>query len=152
MSWELYLPPAPPTIDADTGRFLKGHRPANTGKRWADYMSDDAQQRAAKGWENLRKYGAHHKSPDAGKQPVQVVALYPDGKYTIYDNIRLAAEALNCRRENIGRCCRENEAQKVLRSLSPKYRGTINTDHQYMGIRFYFRNGEVWWGKVGSKL
>lgn len=109
MSWELYLPPAPPTRSRTTGRFLKGNRPANTGKRWADYMSDDAQQRAAKGWENLNKYRAHPKSPDSGRPPREVVALYPDGKYTCYDSIGHAAEALNCRRENIRRCCREND-------------------------------------------
>lgn len=152
MSWELYLPPEPITRSRTTGRFMKGHRPANKGKKWSEYMSKRSQRRAAKGWENLDKYRAHAKSPDAGEPPREVVALYPNGKYACYDSIGHAAEALNCRRENIGRCCRLNESQKVLRSLSPKKRGTINTDHQYKGIRFYFREGNVWWNKIGTQL
>ena len=61
MSWELYLPPAPPTRSRTTGRFMKGHRPANKGKKWSEYMPKRSQLRCAKGWENVRKYGAHPK-------------------------------------------------------------------------------------------
>lgn len=151
-AYELYIEPERVTIDSATGRFLPGHRPANTGKKWSEYMTEEKQKNCAKGWENLRKYGAHPKSPDAGRNPRAVVALYPDGKYNCYESIAEAARQLGYIPMNIRRCCNSNESQQVLRSLSPKKRGTVNTDHQYNGIRFYFRHGEVWWGKVGSKL
>ena len=54
------------------------------------------------------------------------------------------AAALWCggSRENVGRCCRDNHAQRVNKHDWSKGRkkgsGHINTDHRYMGIRFYF--------------
>lgn len=149
-AYELYMEPERVTIDSATGRFLPGHRPHNTGKRWSEYMTEEKQKNAAKGWANLDKFRAHPRSQDAGRPPRGVVALYPDGKYDCFPSIAAAARMLGYVPMNIRRCCNLNEARNVLRSMSPI--GTINTDHRYRGIRFYFRYGEVWLGKVGSKL
>lgn len=35
---ELTLPPVWTGINKQTGRFLKGHVPANKGKKWSEYM------------------------------------------------------------------------------------------------------------------
>ena len=55
-------------------------------------------------------------------------------------------------RENVGRCCRDNASRKVCKhSWRPgqkKGSTTINTDHRYMGIRFYFEaDREIWMPK-----
>lgn len=46
-------------------------------------------------------------------------------------------------RENIGRCCRCNEERHV-----NKKTGKVNTDHRYMGIRFYFDSDSEWMKKI----
>ena len=52
----------------------------------------------------------------------------------------------------VGRCCRDNASRKVCKhSWRPgqkKGSTTINTDHRYMGIRFYFEaDREIWMPK-----
>ena len=62
---------------------------------------------------------------------------------------QLAALWCGGSRENVGRCCRDNHAQRVNKHDWSKGRkkgsGHINTDHRYMGIRFYFEaDNEIW--------
>ena len=45
---ELTLPPVWTGINKQNGQFLKGHVPANKGKKWSDYMGKRAMKRAAK--------------------------------------------------------------------------------------------------------
>ena len=65
---------------------------------------------------------------------------------------QLAALWCGGSRENVGRCCRDNASRKVCKhSWRPgqkKGSTTINTDHRYMGIRFYFEaDREIWMPK-----
>ena len=77
---ELTLPPVWTGINKKTGRFLKGHVPANKGKKWSDYMGKRAQKRAAKGWKNLDLHRNKNGRPDtAGRCRKQVVAVMDDG-------------------------------------------------------------------------
>ena len=63
-----------------------------------------------------------------------------------------AAKWVGGNRENVGRCCRCNEAKKVCkhdwRPGQAKGASRINTDHKYMGIRFYFESDNVWTTKI----
>ena len=39
--------------NAVTGRFMKGHVPANKGRKWDEYMTAESKKRVAVGWRNL---------------------------------------------------------------------------------------------------
>ena len=126
---ELTLPPVWTGINKQNGQFLKGHVPANKGKKWSDYMGKRAMKRAAKGWKNLDL----HRNKN--------------GRSDVAGRLGIA-----CNRENIGRCCRCNEAKKICkhdwRPGQQKGASRVNTDHKYMGIRFYFESDNVWTTKI----
>lgn len=151
---ELALPPIRTGRNTKTGRFLKGHVPANKGKKWSDYMGKRAQKRAMKGWKNLDLYrGKVKRSGQAGCQRKQVVAVMDDGRWLVFPYADVAARWLGCGRiENIRRCCRENQSRRVRkydwRKGQPKGSGFMNTDHKYMGIRWYFENDDTWTEKI----
>ena len=51
-------------------------------------------------------------------------------------------------RENVGRCCRENQANKLLKDTHGRITENTNTDHRYKGVRFYFEDDrEIWMPK-----
>jgi hypothetical protein len=150
---ELTLPPVWDGINKQTGRFLKGHVPANKGKKWSDYMCKRAQKRCAKGWKNLDKHrNKNGRADTAGRCRKQVVAVMDDGSWLLFHYIGPAAAWVGGSRENVGRCCRYNQAKKVCkhdwRPGQAKGASRINTDHRYMGIRFYFENDNVWTTKI----
>lgn len=127
---ELNLGPVPTFRDATNGRFMKGHIPANKGKKWSEYLSRRAQRGSAKGWKNLELH--RHRPPNAGRAPKPVVAIMDDGRFKILPSLREAGEWCGGHWENVGRCCRENALRHV------------NTDHRYKGIRFYFMSDDSW--------
>ena len=149
---ELTLPPVWTGINRQTGRFLKGHVPANKGKRWSDYMGKRAQKRAAKGWKNLELHRPTKRPDTAGRCRKQVVAVTDDGRWLIFSYIGAAAEWCGGSRENIGRCCRLNQARKVCRHDwrpgQTKGASRVNTDHCYLGIRWYFETDNEWTHKI----
>lgn len=151
-AFELYLPPVKPTRNKRTGQFLKGHEPHNKGKRWSEYMTKRMQKRAAKGWKNLEKYRPTERPDTAGRCRKKVVAVTDDGKFKIFDYLIPAAQWVGGSRENVGRCCRQNQSRAVSkhdwRSGQPKGADRVNTDHKYNGIRFYFFDDPIWWDKV----
>ncbi len=146
MSTELSLQPARPTRNKVTGRFLPGNVPANKGKRWADYLSIESQREMAKGWKNLNEHRSENGKKSGGRNRKPIVAITDDGKFRVLKDAYLAAEWLkrhigkSCNRENIGRCCRYNQSRKPLKAP--------NTDHRYMGIRFYFESDKIWYSKI----
>lgn len=147
MSYELYLPPEKPTRSRTTGRFLKGHVPHNQGvEGWQKSLPKRTQRRIAKGWENVVKYRPEHRSENAGRSRIKCVAVTKDGKFKIFDHIGEAAEWSNGNRVNIRRCCKCNSAQHVNRKTHK-----INTDHEYMGYRWYYFDDPQWWDKVGEQ-
>ena len=146
MSTELSLPTARPTRNKLTGRFLKGLTPHNKGKHWDDYLSEEIQRRMQKGWKNLDEYRSENGKKHGGRNRRPIVAITDDGKFRVLKDAYLAAEWLkrhigkSCNRENIGRCCRYNQSRKPLKAP--------NTDHRYMGIRFYFESDKIWYSKI----
>lgn len=149
-NYELTLPPVRPQRNPLTGRFLKGHVPANKGKKWDEFMPKRSQRRSAKGWKNLEKHRV--RPATAGRKPKQVVAATGDGKFYVFANTLKSAEWVGGNRYNIARCCRFNEARKVNKQDyskgRPKGSGCINTDHQYLGVRFYFETDNIWIQKI----
>lgn len=147
---ELTLSPVWTGRNMKTGRFLKGHIPANKGKKWDEFMSKRAQRRAAKGWKNLDKHRNKNGRPEAaGRRRKPVVAVMDDGTWFYFPYVGAAAQWLgDCTRENIGRCCRYNLSKVELRKPNGKLSGKVNTDHRYKGIRFYFESDNVWTTKI----
>lgn len=146
---ELYIAPAWTGINKQTGRYLKGHVPANKGKKWSDYMSKRAMKRAAKGWKNLDLHRNKNGRPDnAGRCRKQVVAVMDDGRWLVFPYIGAAAEWVGGSRGNVGRCCQCNQSKAELHNPWGKPSGKVNTDHKYMGIRFYFESDNVWTEKI----
>lgn len=139
---ELTLPAVFTGVNRKTGRFLKGHVPANKGKKWDEFMSKRAQRRSSKGWRNLDLYrNKNGRSDCAGRCRKSVVAVMGDGRWLVFGYVGAAAEWLRqchptANRENISRCCRQNTA------------GGRNTDHGYYGVRFYFESDNVWTTKI----
>lgn len=142
MSWELYIAPELPKRNAVTGRFMKGHVPANKGKKWAEWMGKRAQKRAARGWVNLQKYRPKTRADNAGRCRKPVVAVTDGGKWCVFPFIRAAAEWCAGSRDNVRRCCVLNAAKRVSK------RGLVNTDHKYMGVRFYWESDNDWTKKI----
>ena len=155
---ELYLPPPPPPPKND-GRFKKGHVPANKGKKWDDFMSKKGQRKARKGWKNCEiGHAFGRKRPDnAGRCRKAVVGIDDEGRLRFFDYIGSAAAFIGGSRENVGRCCRDNASGKVLTTSKGKGRGKgsppVNTDHRYLGMRFYFETDvEIWKGKIKREV
>ena len=150
---ELTLAPIWTGVNKQTGRFLKGHVPANKGKKWSDYMGKRAMKRAMKGWKNVISHRPKTRPDTAGRCRKQVVAVMDDGSWLVFPYVGAAAKWLgDGNRENIGRCCRCNESKKVCkhdwRPNQPKGASRVNTDHRYMGIRWYFETDNVWTEKI----
>ena len=146
---ELRLSPIYTGVNARNGRFMKGHIPANKGKKWSDYMSRSAMKRCAKGWKNLDMHRPKERADTAGRCRKQVVAVMDDGKWLVFPYIGAAAEWLGgCNRENVGRCCRMNQSKAELHKPWGEPTGKVNTDHRYMGVRFYFESDNTWTTKI----
>ena len=149
MSTELYIPPTlrpKPTTDPKTGRFLPGHVPFNKGKKWADFKTKKGQRNSAKGWKNCEIGHAkgHPAVEGAGRPKKPVVAITDDGTLHAFSFIGHAALWCGGSRENASRkVCKHS-----WRPGQKKGSTTINTDHRYMGIRFYFEaDREIWMPK-----
>ena len=173
---ELRLEPEWTGIDPRTGRFLKGHVSANKGKKWSEFMSKRGQRRARKGWKNLDLHrNKNGRADTAGRSRKQVIAVMDDGRWLIFPYIGAAAEWCGGNREkrtssessaetlsgnaesrvssaraNIGRCCRQNQNRPILRNPHGKPTGKVNTDHRYMGIRWYFETDSIWTQKISN--
>lgn len=140
---ELYIPPEPAKYNAVNGQFLKGHVPHNKGKKWSEYLNKRTQKRMAKGWKNLELYRNKNGRPDIEKCRKAIIAVYDDGTWQYFPFIGDASKKLCMGRENIGRCCRFNQKRHI-----NKKNGKINTNHKYMGIRFYFESDDIWTTKI----
>ena len=154
MSTELYIPAPRPRYNRTNGQFLKGHVPANKGKRWEEYMTEEAMQRASRGWENLEKYRPTYRHDTAGRCRKQVVAVTDDGRFRVFSYLGAAAKWIGGNRENVGRCCRENASRRVKQHSwspgKPKGTSTVNTDHRYLGVRWYFESDKIWITKINQ--
>lgn len=144
----LYIPLEWEKRSPNNGRFLKGHQPANKGRKWSEWMSEEGARNSSKGWSNLEKYrNINGRADNAGRCRKEVVAVRNNGEFRVFDYILAAAEWIGGIRENVGRCCRENQARHVNRKT-----GRVNTDHQYKGVRFYFSDDPIWMDKIGHSI
>lgn len=147
-SYELYIPPKYTGRNAKTGRFMKGHVPANKGKKWSDYMGKRAMRKAMKGWKNLDNHRPKNRPDTAGRCRKEVIAVMDDGTWRAFSYLGAAALWIGGSRENIGRCCRENMKRKPLRKPWGKPAGKVNTNHRYKGVRWYFEEDNIWTTKI----
>lgn len=146
---ELSLQPEWTGVNRLTGRFMKGHVPANKGKKWSEYMSKRAQKRAAKGWKNLDLHRNKNGRPDtAGRCRKAVVAVMDDGRWQYFSYAGAAASWCGGRRENVARCCRQNQSLTLLHDVRGRLTDRTNTDHRYMGVRFYYERDNNWMKKI----
>ena len=143
---ELTLGPVYTGVNYKTGQFMKGHKPHNTGKRWSDYLSESAQKRCMKSLASHRKGRPRPDVSARCRKPI--VALFDDGKWTLFPHSIAAAKWAGGNRENIGRCCRMNMAKKVLRDTHGRCTGKVNTDYRYKGVRWYFESDDTWTEKI----
>ena len=146
---ELHLPPVVTHVNKQTGRYMKGHVPANKGKKWSEFMSKRGQRRSKKGWANLDLHrNKNGRADNAGRCRKQVIAVMDDGKWLVFSYLGAAAEWLGGNRENISRCCRLNQKKARLHNPWGKLTDKVNTDHRYKGIRWYFESDNVWTTKI----
>lgn len=146
---EMRLSPVKEAVNRQNGQFLKGHVPANKGKRWKDYMSKRGQRRARKGWKNLDLHrNKNGRADNAGRCRKAVIAVMDDGSWCYFPYLAPAAEWIGGNRENVGRCCRANQSKAVLHNTHGKPTGKVNTDHHYKGVRFYFETDDIWTTKI----
>ena len=153
---ELTLPPVWTGINKQNGQFLKGHEPHNKGKKWSEWMSKRGQRKVRKGWQNVLDHRPKSRPDTAGRCRKQVIAVTDDGRWYHFGYVGAAAQWLQdrlgiaCNRENIGRCCRCNQSRKRLKKPWGHPSEKVNTDHKYMGIRFYFESDNVWTTKINN--
>lgn len=140
---ELYLPPEQKGYNPTNGRFLKGHVPANKGKKWSEFMGKRAQKRAMKGWKNLDKFRPKERPDTAGRCRKQVIAVKDDGTWCVLPYIGAAGEWIGGSRENVRRCCQYNQERHVNKKTRK-----VNTDHKYLGVRFYYESDSIWTTKI----
>ena len=123
-------------------------------------MSKRGQRNAKKGWKNLDEHRSENGKKHGGHNRKPIVAITDNGKFRVFKDGYLAAEWLkkytgkSCNRENIGRCCRENASRRVKKHSwapgMPKGTTTVNTDHHYMSVRWYYECDKIWYSKISK--
>lgn len=141
--YELYIPPLLDGRNKVTGEYLPGHVPYNKGMTWDEYLSKDAQERCKKGWDNFQKYRPKHRPDNCGRCRKPVIAVMDNGCWLYFSYLGAAAEWIGGSRENIGRCCRYNRQTALRWGKHPP-----NTDHRYLGVRWYFEEDNIWISKI----
>ena len=140
---ELNLPEVPAGRNVVTGRFAKGHIPFNKGKSWNEWLSKRSQKKSRKGWMNVVTHRPTHRSDNCGRLRKQVIAVFDDGSWCVLPYIGAAGKWVGGCRENVRRCCYTNRVRHV-----NKKTGRVNTDHKYMGVRFYYEDDPIWITKI----
>lgn len=134
--YTLHLSPTASTRDRTNGRYLPGHPAFNKGRPWSEWMPKRAQKRCAQGWKNLERWrNKNGRAEGCGKPKHPVIAITPSG-WHYFPSTAHAARAVGGHDANIRRCCRQNALH------------ADNTDHQYLGIRFYYEDDEIWMKKI----
>ena len=70
-------------------------------------------------------------------------AVKDDGTWCVLPYIGAAGDWIGGSRENVRRCCQSNRERHV-----NKKTGKVNTDHKYLGVRFYYESDNIWTTKV----
>lgn len=130
-----------PSYQPDT-KFQKDNRPHNKGKKWSEWMSKRGQRNSRKGWQNIIKHRPRKRSEKAGRKKMPIIAVLNDGSWLLFSYSVMAARWCGGRRENVCRCCRDNQERRVNK------KGEVNTDHSYRGARFYYECDRIWLDKI----
>lgn len=147
---ELTLSPVYRGVDVKSNKFLKGHTPHNKGKKWSEYMSKRSMRRAMKGWKNLEKFRPTTRPDNAGRCRKKVVGVWDDGTWMVFPFVGAAGEYVGGTRENVRRCCQCNQSRMELKLPNGKPTKKVNTDHKYMGVRFYYETDNIWINKINK--
>lgn len=132
------------TVKIQKGCFPKGFTPWNKGKKWDDYMSKRKQKKILKATAiNLQKR-PKVRPDNVERLSRPIIAFDEEGRWCQFLNTVVASERMGGNRRNIHRCAQANEARK------PRARkeNTINTDHSYLGLRWYFEDDDIWMQKI----
>ena len=81
-----------------------------------------------------------------GRPKKSIVCLNDTGDFCIFTDPYAAAKKLRLKenaRSLIARCCRDNKARHVNQKT-----GKINTEHKYLGFRWYYEADNIWTQKV----
>ena len=140
-SYELTFSPQRPQRNLKTGRFMPGAKPHNKGKSWDEYMSPQGQECAKIGWENLKTHRPG-RSEKSGKRPTPIIAIVRE-RPVFFPTIEAAARWIDGLPQSVHRCAHDNRARTINRR-----NGSINTDHRYKGVRFYYESDEQWTDKA----
>lgn len=127
--------------DSRTGRYKKGHVPANKGKKWSEYMSETAIENVRKGWKNLDLYRPKHRPDNAGRRARQVIGINPDGKLYVFPSIAIAGRATGIARENIRNTCAKKPTCK-------KYPNSIRK--KAGGWRWFYESDNSWLDEINQ--
>lgn len=120
------------------GRFLPGHVSPKKGKTWDELMPKKSQARCKKGWKNLDKYRRGPHPGRGGKKRKPVVGVTDSGRLHFFPYAKIVIQNMGGVVDNVRRCARQN-------------RKGPNTDHKYMGLRFYYEDDRQWIKKVSNE-
>lgn len=135
---ELYLEPERPQRNRVNGQFLPGHKSPTKGRKRSEWMSAEKDRMLKE--LGAKKFREQKHPQNAGMKKQKVIAISDDGKWTLFSSVSYAADRIGGSRPNVSRCCRQNA------------KGGRNSDHRYMGIRFYNEDDDTWMKKVKNNL
>lgn len=143
---ELYLGEERPGRNPINGQYLKGHKNIHKGvprSKWMDKEKDKLLRKTS--GERLRRMKEEGQWT-GGRPKKSIVCLNDTGDFCIFTDPYAAAKRLRLKenaRSLIARCCRDNKARHVNQKT-----GKINTDHKYLGFRWYYEADNIWTQKV----
>ena len=139
-NYELRTGMSPGAASRNNGRFAKGNRPWNKGRKWDEYLDPETQRKLIEvGTRNLKPTMKGHKPTRA----CPVISIDAEGKMRRHETITYAARHFGINRENLGRCARLNHAMRP-----SKKNGKVNTNHRCKGIRFYLEDDVLLWSNA----
>lgn len=141
------------------GRFLPGHKSPIKGIPRTTWMSEEKDMR-------LREIGAKRfcelgRSENSGRPKRKVVLVTDDGRFCVFPSVAEGARKIgNALAANVGKCCRKNASRRVKtrtwmgsrvkgdKGVSKAEGSLVNTDHKYVGFRWYFEDDDIWTTKI----
>lgn len=132
-----------------TGRFVKGMKPHNKGKKLSEYYGDKWEDIRAKMVESGKKNKNKEQlskflkaGQDAQKRKVIGINMQT-GKMSVFDSITDAAKGYDrvCAKTHIGRCCR----QAKIKQYSPNGKYYYVREYQYKGVKWFYESDIERW-------
>ena len=138
---ELRLPPLPVKRQRDSnGRFCKGCRPFNKGKKITEYLDKDGVERYIERVKiNLQK--VKFRSENAGNPKRPVIMVRNDGSWKYFSSISSVAAYLNVPSDRIRKVCKKNQSRQTNRQ------GKV-AEYKCKGVRLYYEDDIIWFKKT----